>query len=139
MVVQEMIDELSGFVDSLNSVTQKVEGTLVELNERAAGFADEIGDHQRSITIHTLFEESLSKVKSPIQDVLQSIKPYLAKVTKEDVKLHLENLETQYTMHSERYLHHSYIIQDNADAVHIKTPMLAKVQEHNLGDNIELF
>lgn len=136
-VVQEMVDELGGFVQSLQKVTDNVKTTLTQMSEQALPYSEFIDEQIKRITVHELFDQHILEVIKLIQPVFRAIESYVAEIGKGDVKKHLEHLKQQYTMHSECNMHQSYVGEEPVfieESIPIDVP-----KDQKFGDNIELF
>lgn len=138
-VVQEIVDELGGFVDSLNQVTGKVKDNLNQINTLSEPFANSMKEYVDSITVHHIVEKSILDSINQLTYVLDEMRPFLTTLSKEDVKKHLEGLETQYTMNSERDLHQMYVDESAITPFNETVPQLNESGETHWNENVELF
>jgi hypothetical protein len=104
--------------------------------EQSKGLKNKILSLESDLDFLKEMEESLSLQEKNITEIMNEIKPLINEG--HHARKDLEYLRERYTMEIERGIHKKFVKEDSKKIAG-KKPVLDKLAEDNLGDNIELF
>ncbi|MCX5806442.1 MAG: hypothetical protein NT010_10310 [Proteobacteria bacterium] len=138
-----LLKNLNGLLDRLNSTNNTIKPHLNKIENDGKKLAHDIERAALDMTVQKTFIEKVESAKSVLDSIISQIREMLPEIDNHDKIEALKNLEINYTMHSERHIHKSYMASNKhrPENTPNKMPISNSDTEtgNALGTNVELF
>jgi len=135
--VKEMVENLQGIVTSLHEVNDSVLAIIKEMNSLGKSLMADIHTSISEIRVQEKVETVLNEACNAMNTLLSEAARTNPGEDRQDRKVYLKDLDTLYTMKSERDIH----MRHQKNLKHTDTAVKTDTEdtEDGFGDNVELF
>jgi methyl-accepting chemotaxis protein len=139
-----MIHDLDQFITTLRSANARITSLLVSIGNSGRGLASDIERTVLGVTVQRTFAEVIDDAMSVLGSILTESRQMTRHPGPEDIDEYLYHLEANYTMQSEREIHHLVVgagsaFKGKTDAPETALRMPDMPSTREFGDNVELF
>jgi methyl-accepting chemotaxis protein len=138
-----LLENLNRLLQRLNRTDETVISYLVRIQKDGKDLARDIEKAASGITVRSAFSNKIETAKAVFDSIISQTRELLPEIDNKSKIEMLKNLETNYTMHSERKIHKSYMALDKHRSKNTpkNMPCIDSPEEtgNSLGANIELF
>jgi methyl-accepting chemotaxis protein len=128
--------KISDIVQTIGKLGTEAGSIFKKVIVDAAGLKREINSTVSEITIHESFQSKVTLIIDELSAVISIIKE--KNILKSNRKLHTDELLKRYTIHSERTIHHNFIVNSDSETGYAQLKSRQNPEE-NIDDNVELF
>ena len=128
-VVDGMAKSLTDILDQLNNMFESASLYLEKVEKEGRQLYQDMQKNIMNIEVHNIFDEKINISTDLLGELVQEIQNTLPDYDSREREIHTQELWNNYSMHSERIVHESFIDDNN----------MQSAQDDELGDNVELF
>lgn len=137
--VDNILADLDPLLGKLKEMNDTVLSTLGRIRKEGKALAHDIENAASTITVHQRFTQEADDALGALNRITSETEELMPEMSEADKLERLRELEKNYTMLSERDIHHSYAASGNPPAAAIPVSVIGGGNIGELGDNVELF